>query len=310
MGRSTIWVRIQHGDQGWSGRLVPGRCDRIHVHFPHDDGPVHLPIGETTQLGIAQPGMAEAVRDEARLVRVDRRREEALECEFELVHPTQLHERVKGAVIDPHVENRRWLRAPPDPSARVIVPVTLPDAPPSAQRLVGRMIDGSAGGVGLAFTRVAEPRLAQSTTMRVQVPLPGLQGTGVWVCDVRYRRLMSPTLVRYGLQFKSDGVAVEPPGPQLEELWDCSQCSEEGLLDGTHAHCPACGAPATGPSRHPTWRELATVDVHPMCGTDVECPACAVAHSHEARYCAHCGEPLPQEETADLPTQRTTSPGR
>ena len=290
MGRSFIWVRIRFLDQGWSGRLIPGRSDRIHVHFLPDDGPATLPLGAEVHLGVAQPGMASAMRDTATLVRVDRRREDALECVFEPAHPRRLVDEVRGAVIDKHVENRQWVRALPSPESDVIVPITLEQ--PATQQVVGRVLDLGAGGVGLQFPLVAEPLLCQSTRVRARVPLPGQQGVGDWVCEVRYRCLLGDEHVRYGLMFASDGVAVDPPGPQLQTLWDCPQCGRDGLLSETHAHCAACGGPRTGPERHPTWQELATVDVHPLCGTDVHCKTCGVAHGLDARFCGHCGSTL------------------
>ena len=280
---------------------MPGRPERIHVHFHPDGGPVHMPLGTRVRLGIAQPGMANALRDEARLVRVDRRREDALECVFELSHPDRLGE-VRGAVIDQRPDHRRHLRAVPGPKSAVVIPVVLPEAPPSAQRLMGRMIDGGAGGVGLSFPMVCEPLLARNTTIRASVPLPGHKGTSTWVCDVRYRAMLEGGRVCYGLMFMSDGLAVDPPGPQLEALWTCAHCHTAGLLDETHAFCPGCGAPSAGPRHHPSWQELATAEVHPFCGTDVACTGCGVPHSEMARYCGHCGTTLPHVPCEELPT--------
>ncbi|MBX2799243.1 MAG: zinc ribbon domain-containing protein [Myxococcales bacterium] len=298
MRRSAIWVRVGTASQGWTGRLVPGGAERIHVHFPFEKGPSHAALGSRLSLGLAQPGMSVAVRDDATLIRVDRRREDALECVLEMDHPEWLLAYLPDAVIDRRTDKRRWIRAAPEADSNVLVPVILPEAPPSAQRLVGRLLDGSAGGVGLAFPMVAEPRLCRTETMRATVPMPGLKGVGEWVCQVRYRALLDDGRVRYGLQFVSDGVAVHPPGPQLESLWDCDECGTEGLLAQTHVHCPQCGAPARGPDRHPSWRELATPDVHPMCGTDVDCPSCGVVHGELARFCGHCGDVLPSEPRA------------
>ena len=314
MARSPIWVRVQREGRGWSGRLIPGRPDRIHVHFHPDDGPLYTPLGGWLRLGIAQPGMAHALQDDARLVRVDRRREEALECVFELAHPAWLVRQVRGAVIDQRPDSRNWLRVAA-PDDEVTVPVTLPDAPPSAQRVVGRLADASAGGLGVLFPKVAEPLLCLHLTLRAQVPLPGHSGTGDWVCSVRYRTLVDSETVRYGLQFLSDGVAVDPPGPQLEELWDCEECGVDGLLAETHARCPSCGSEANPTTRHPTWREQATADVHPMCGTDVHCEQCGVAHSELATFCGHCGHRLPTEATEPMGARRdedyeATSPGK
>ena len=308
MGRSGIWVRIQYQAEGWSGRLIPGRPDRIHVHFPPERGPDHLPLTTVVEVGIAQRGMANALRDRGRLIKVDRRREDALECVFELDHPDRLLEEVRDAVIDQRMDRRRRMRAAAE-TQDVMVPVTLQSTPAHTQRVVGRLLDGGAGGIGLSFPVAAEPLLCRSRTLRAKVPLPGLKGVGEWVCDVRYRTLLDDNKVRYGLQFVSDGVAVDPPGPELQALWDCA-CGTGGLLAETHAFCPACGAEAAGPTRHPTWRELATVDVHPLCGTDVSCEHCGVAYGYLAMFCGHCGEALPGDTFEELPTQMATKPGK
>lgn len=301
MARSPIWVHVQHAEHGWTGRLIPGRPERVHVHFHPDDGPVYAPLGSVMGLGIAQPGMASALRDASRLVKVDRRREEALECVFELSHPERLLQQVRGAVIDQRPENRRWLRAEPPEGEEVLVPVTLPDAPRSGQRTIGTLVDGSAGGVGLHFPAAAEPLLCTNLTLRAQVPLPGTRGVGDWVCSVRYRAWIDENWVRYGLQFISDGVAVDPPGPQLEALWDCGRCGDQDLLADTHVYCPACGLEKPEPGgRTPTWRDKATVEVHPFGGTDLCCEMCGVAHSDLATYCGHCGSRLPTEATEQM----------
>ena len=302
MGRSSIWVRIQFRSEGWTGRLVPGRSDQIEVHFFPDPGPLTLPLDSVVEVGFAQAGMVTAVRDEARLINVDRRREDGLICRFQLANPARLGAEVRGAVIDQRSDTRRFLRANVPTTEEIAVPVVLTDAPPSAKRLVGRLLDGSAGGVGLAFPLISEPLLCRSTTMRAEVPLPGLERTSQWVCDVRYRTLWGPDQVRYGLQFISDGVAVHPPGPQLESLWDCENCDTRGLLDGTHAFCPQCGTQAAGDRRHPSWRELATAEVHPLCGTELACGECGVAHSTLARFCGNCSARL--HETPTLPSRQ------
>lgn len=259
---------------------------------------MYTALGSTVRLGIAQPGMANALQDDARLLKVDRRREDALECVFELSRPDRLLHEVRGAVIDQRPENRRWLRAQPDPDDEVQVPVTLPDAPRSGQRMMGILVDSSAGGVGLHFPTVAEPLLSSNLTMRARVPLPGKAGVGDWVCSVRYRAWIDDEWVRYGLQFVSDGVAVDPPGPQLEALWECGHCMDRGLLADTHQHCPSCGLEKGDTSGvTPTWRDRATADLHPYCGTDVFCEACGVSHSDLATYCGHCGTRLPTEAT-------------
>ncbi|HHO49618.1 MAG TPA: zinc ribbon domain-containing protein [Deltaproteobacteria bacterium] len=308
MRRSAIWVQLQASTGGWSGHLVPGRSDRIQVRFPHGSGPTKLPLGEEVEVGFAQRGMVTAVQDRGRLFRVDRRREDALECTIELDHPDRLSRGVRGAVIDQRPNLRQWLRAEVGREETVIVPVTLPDAPPSAQRIVGRLLDGGAGGLGLSFPLVAEPRLCVAERLRAVVPLPGLKGAGEWVCEVRYRSLIESDEqhVRYGLQFVSDGVAVDPPGPQIESLWDCGACGTRGLLAGTHACCPACGAAKVGPYRNPSWRDLAIAAVHPMCGTERICARCGVAHSTEARFCGNCGGALAEPG----PDQDAISPGR
>lgn len=300
MARSPIWVHAHHRDHGWSGRLIPGRPERIHVHFPPDEGPLYTALGSTLRLGIAQHGMANAMQDDARLVKVDRRREDALECVFQLSDPRRLLREVRGAVIDQRPEHRRWLRVQPDDDHDVQVPVTLPDAPRSGQRTVGTLVDGSAGGVGLHFPAVAEPLLCTNLTMRARVPLPGTGGVGDWVCSVRYRAWIDDATVRYGLQFVSDGVAVDPPGPQLEPLWDCRHCGIDGLLADTHVRCPSCGLEASSETRRPTWRDQATAEVHPLCGIDVHCESCGVSASELATYCGHCGDRLPTEATEQL----------
>lgn len=311
MGRSAIWVRLQSATNGWSGRLVPGRSDRICVRFPHEAGPAHLPLGSEVEVGFAQRGMVAAVRDRGRIFQVDRRREDALECAIDLDHPDWLSRGVRGAVIDQRPNLRRWLRAEVGQTETVMVPVTLPDAPPSAQRIVGRLLDGGAGGVGLSFPIVAEPRLCVAERMRAVVPLPGLKGAGEWVCEVRYRSLIESDerYVRYGLQFVSDGVAVDPPGPQIESLWDCDGCETAGLLADTHACCPACGGIRSGPYRNPSWRDLAIAAVHPMCGTELICGRCGVPHSDRAKFCGNCGCALLDDD--EQPTaQGSTSEGR
>ena len=295
MARAAIWVRIRTPDQGWSGRLVPGRPDLVRVRFFPDGGPARLPLRTPVQLGFARRGMSSAVLDHGRLVHVDYRREDGLECVFEMADPEQLQGQVQGAVArvpDP----RRFTRAQPDAGEEVPVRVTLPNAPTAAQRLVGRLLDGGAGGVGLAFPFVAETRLCEASRLRAWIPLPGHQGTGEWVCEVRYRSLMEDGRVRYGLQFVCDGAVVDPPGPQLEALWDCV-CGTRALLADTHVHCPVCGATQCGEPRRPSWRDRATAESHPLCGTERECAVCGVSHGVGAQYCGHCGVILPEART-------------
>ncbi|MEO0600471.1 MAG: hypothetical protein AAF211_03490 [Myxococcota bacterium] len=304
MARNAIWVVASAGPDQWVGRLVPGPTNLIHVHFPHDTGPLHVPLGTRTTIGVATAGMSAPVCEEGVLVRVDQRREEALECVFEFDPPARLLEAVEGAVID-FREPRRHPRARVDPGEVVHVPITLPEIEASARHLVGRLVDGSAGGLGLLFPRVAEPILCRADYLRAVVPLPGMDTKGEWVCRFRYRFLVDERHVRYGAQFVSDGLAVDPPGPQLEALWDCQLCGAEALLAETHAHCPRCGAARHGHEREPSWRDLATAGGHRYGGYDIVCEACGVAHGHRSQYCSHCGTSMGEDE-ADIETARTT----
>jgi len=302
MARHAIWVVVSAGSEQWVGRLVPGPTDRIHVHFPHGQGPLHLPLGTRVVIGIAQAGMSAPLREEAALVRVDQRREDALECVFEFDRPVRVLELIHGAVID-HRESRRHPRARVEPEHQVVVPVTLPEVEAAARHLVARLVDGSAGGLGLLFPRTAEPILCRAKRLRALVPLPGTEATGEWVCRVRYRYLVDENTVRYGAQFVSDGLAVDPPGPQLESLWDCQVCGAEALLAETHGYCPCCGAARHGHEREPSWRDLATAADHRFGGHGIVCETCGVAHGHRAQYCGHCGTSMGEDES-DIDTAR------
>ncbi|MEN0065115.1 MAG: hypothetical protein AAGA48_23430 [Myxococcota bacterium] len=302
MAKNAIWVVASAGSEQWIGRLVPGPTDRIHVHFKHEQGPLFVPLGTETTIGVATAGMSAPVCETGVLVRVDQRREEALECVFEFDPPAILLEAVHGAVID-YRDARRHRRARVDEAQDVPIPVTLPEVEPSARHFVARLIDGSAGGLGLAFPRVAEPILCRTTFLRAVVPLPGLERTGEWVCEVRYRSVIDDETVRYGVQFVSDGLAVDPPGPQLEALWDCQLCGAEALLAETHAYCPRCGAARHGHEQEPTWRDCATVESHRFGGYAVACEVCGVAHSERAQYCGNCGASI-GEDDADSDTAR------
>jgi len=302
MARNAIWVVAVAGPDQWAGRLVPGPTDRIHVHFPHDAGPLHLPLGTRTALGIATQGMRAPLREVGALVRVDQRREEALECVFEFDEPVRLLEYVHGAVID-HRKPRRHLRSTFEPDDDVEVPVILPELEPSARRLVGRLVDGSAGGLGLLFPRVAEPILCRVTRLRVLVPLSGSNASGEWVCRVRYRTVIHGQTVRYGVQFVSDGFAVEPPPSQVEALWQCQSCGAEALLAETHVFCPRCGSRRQGRPREPSWRDLATVADHRFGGHELVCGGCGIANGRRAQYCGHCGGLLGEDES-DIDTAR------
>lgn len=302
MGRNAIWVVASMGAERWVGRLVPGPTDRIHVHFVDDKGPAYVPLGTPMAIGVATAGMTAPVRQEGRLVRVDWRREEVLECVFEFDEPAWLLQQVQGAVID--YRERRHAREFVEPETVVCVPVMLPDAPPSARRYAAHLIDRSAGGLGLALPRAAESVLCTQRHMRATVPVPETGAPAVWVCDIRYRIVLDAHRVRYGAQFVSDGLAVDPPGVLLEALWDCQVCGAEALLADSHAHCPNCGASRHGHEREPTWRDQATFDDHRYGGMEVACDACGVAHGPRASYCGNCGSPL-GEDVSDAATYRS-----
>ncbi len=285
-----IWVLVRDGGSRWKGRLRPGRADAVRVVFDDGDGPMTLPLASTVEIGFATLGMPAAVRSQGRLVQLERLRDGAIDCAFEVEVPDLLQRGAPGAVVDTTRGDRQWVRVETGKD-EIPVPVILPDEPPATQRLLATLRDGSAGGLGLVFPLAAEPRLAKYTSFKAAVAWPGYPGEREWTCDVRSRTLLGDE-VRYGVQFCTEMSDQAPAGPRIEMLWDCPGCHRTGLLNDSHAFCPACGHVRTGPPRKPVWGDAASRDIHPFGAADGVCPACASVVSSTSVFCPGCGAQL------------------
>lgn len=282
----AIWVVVHAAGRSFSGRLVPGRADTPTLLFDEAKAPAELPLGTEVEVGMATLGMANAVRDRGVLTGVQRLRDGNVQVTLMVDHPQTLQDELPQAVRDT-TERREWVRVGPK-DRTVEVPVRLPDG----MRLIARLRDSSAGGLGLGFPIGAEPKLCATRTFVASVVWPGFEGRRDWTCEVRNRALRDGE-VRYGVQFKTETGSVGAPGPRFEPLWDCPSCQTEALLAETHQHCPICGhARGDERTRLPEWEDLFTADNHPLCGTAGACRACGVAHGRRAIFCGHCGVKL------------------
>lgn len=281
----AIWVVVQGGGRSFSGRLVPGRADTPTVQFETEKAPVDLPLGSEVTLGMATLGMASAVRDRGELTGIQWLRDGHVQATITVDNPQALVDELPQAVRDT-TERREWVRVGPK-DRTVEVPVRLDDG----LRLIARLRDSSAGGLGLGFPLGAEARLCTARTFVASVVWPGFEGRRDWTCEVR-NRVLRDGEVRYGVQFKTE-TGQGAPGPKFEPLWDCPGCQTEALLAQTHRFCPTCGrARGDQRTRLPGWEELFTADNHPLCGTAGSCRACGVAHGKRAIWCGHCGVKL------------------
>lgn len=76
--------------------------------------------------------------------------------------------------------------------------------------------------------------------------------------------------------------------PTYQAQWSCKRCGAAGLLEGSHAFCPACGSQrSTERAYFPDWDDLVATHAHRFHG--IATPCCGEVWSTRAHFCGSCG---------------------
>ncbi len=195
-----------------------------------------------------------------------------------------------------YAERRGWMRVTPASIEKV--PILLTPISPSGRNRrdleqFGRLVDVSAGGLGVELDGPHPDHLAGHERVQVEFEPPGTNAFLERRCRIR-RRSLYETLRTTRLRM---GLAFDEPTPRLEfePLWDCRRCGETKLLGQSQRRCCRCGNPRTGNTYLPEWDELIATVSHRYTGHGNSCTACGSHWSSRARCCGLCGALLTRE---------------
>lgn len=285
----SIEAELGTEDGTWRGRVVDTSDGGVRVAFARESAP-SLPVGAGfMDVVLSGPHLPRPVR---LACTVRARAESGQVVEYGLGFRDA---RQVGRVLPTSARaafNRRREPRITAPKQGAWIEVRATEGPRRGDRVMGALVDVSAGGLGMLIDSASEDILVDSAVITCTYQAPGRGGPQTRAGRIVHRTLHGER-IRYGVAF-IEPERQTPVARAYEACWDCVVCGTRLLLAQSHVHCPGCGTARNGERTYfPEWEEAELNTEHWAWGDERECPFCELSYSYLATFCGRCGRPLP-----------------